>query len=228
MTRASETLAKIPLFRSLDGAAIAVLDRACTWRRATGGESILDYQDDNNDVFFVLHGHVRVTIIRAEREIILRDIRDGEFFGELAAIDAKPRSAGIVAMTATVIARMRASTFRESVHAHPDVCDQLLNLLASQIRMLAIRVDEFSSLSVRQRIYAELLRLARPTQSGQAGAIISPPPTHAEFAARVSTHREAVTRELKALERARLLERRRGAIVLVDPAVLRQLVEKGG
>jgi CRP/FNR family transcriptional regulator, cyclic AMP receptor protein len=49
---------------------------------------------------------------------------------------------------------------------------------------------------------------------------------HAEIAARVSTRREAVARELKALERAGLLVRRRGAIELTDTAQLRRLIEE--
>jgi CRP/FNR family cyclic AMP-dependent transcriptional regulator len=42
----------------------------------------------------------------------------------------------------------------------------------------------------------------------------------------VSTRREAVAREFKALERAGLIERRRGAIVLTDPARLRRAIEE--
>jgi len=53
---------------------------------------------------------------------------------------------------------------------------------------------------------------------------VSPPPTHAELAARVSSHREAITRELNALARARLIERRRGAIVLLDADRLRAMI----
>ena len=74
--------------------------------------------------------------------------------------------------------------------------------------MLANRVNEFSTLDVRYRIHAELLRLARPEPDKPGRAIISPPPVHAEIAARVSTRREAVARELKALERTGLIERR--------------------
>jgi CRP/FNR family cyclic AMP-dependent transcriptional regulator len=226
MARQTETLARISLFRSLDAEAIRRLDSGCVWRRARAGEWVLDYKDSSTDLFFVLHGHVRVMIISAGREVILRDIRDDEFFGEIAAIDGKPRSAGIVAVTDTVIARMTAATFHQSIHSHPELCDRVLKLLTSQIRMLANRVNEYSTLTVKQRIYAELLRLARPAPAGDASAIISPPPTHAEFASRVSTHREAVTRELKALERAHLLERRRGALVLLDLERLRLMVEE--
>jgi CRP-like cAMP-binding protein len=223
MARELETLGKLALFRSLDPAAVRRIDQACAWQRAQAGQSVLDYQAGGTDLFFILRGHVRVMLISGPGSVILRDIRDGEFFGELAAIDGQPRSTAIIAVTDTVLARMSAKVFREVVHAHADVCDQLLALLASQVRMLANRVNEQSTLNVQQRIYAELVRLARPSAKGEA--TISPPPTHAELASRVSARREAVTRELNALEKVRLIERRRGAIVLLDPAKLKDMID---
>jgi CRP/FNR family cyclic AMP-dependent transcriptional regulator len=227
MSRKTETLAKIGLFRSLDEAKIGLLDTRCSWRRATRNQWIMDYQDATNDVFFIVSGTVRVKLQSvAGREVLLREINAGEFFGELAAIDNQPRSSGIGAVTDVIAARMPASVFRETVHAHPDVCDQLLALLAGQVRILANRVNEFTTLDARHRIYAELLRLSRPEAENPKHAVVSPPPVHAEIAARVSSRREAVARELKALERAGLLERRRGALVLTDTGRLRQLIEQ--
>ena len=188
---------------------------------------MLDYESGGTDLFFVLQGHVRVSIAAAGREVILRDIHDGEFFGELAAIDQRPRSAGILAITDTLVARMPAGVFRQVVHEHPDVCDQLLHTLVGQIRTQANRVNEQSNLGVRQRLYAELLRLARKPLGG-GPPVVSPPPTHAELAARVSSHREAITRELNALARNGLIERRRGAIALLDAIRLREMIAEAG
>src|SRR6516225_11043241 len=225
-TRRTETLAKFPLFRALDAAKIELLDSQCTWCRAERNQWVIDYQDTSNDVFFVISGTLRVKIQSVSgREVLLREINAGEFFGELAAIDNQPRSSGIVAVTDVIVARMPASVFRAAVHAHADVCDQLLALLARQVRILANRVNEFTTLDARHRIYAELLRLSRPEAANAKQAVVSPPPVHAEIAARVSSRREAVARELKALERAGLLERRRGALVLTDTQRLRQLIE---
>ncbi|WP_342359218.1 Crp/Fnr family transcriptional regulator [Terrarubrum flagellatum] len=227
MIRHLETLARIPLFRSLDSKAIRALDGQCGWKRYRAGEWIIDCGDKSVDLFVVSQGHVRVQIrMISGKEALLRDIHDGEYFGELAALDGQPRSAGIVAVTDTVIARMSPSVFRAAVHAHPDVCDQLLALLASQVRMLANRVNEFTSLDVRHRLYAELLRIARPARDSGGEMVISPPPTHAELAARVSTHREAVTRELGKLAKAGLLMKRRGALALSDPGKLRAMIEE--
>jgi CRP/FNR family cyclic AMP-dependent transcriptional regulator len=225
ISRQTETLAKIELFRSLDATAIRHLDSQCCWRRVSRNAWIIDYQDPSNDVFFIVSGTVHVKIQSVcGRELLMREIGPGEFFGELAAIDNQPRSSGILAVTDVTIARMPPSVFLAALHEHPDVCDQLLALLARQVRVLANRVNEFTTLDVRHRIYAELLRLSRPEPGRPKRGLISPPPIHAEIAARVSTRREAVARELKALERAALIERRRGAIVLTDMEQLRKLI----
>jgi CRP-like cAMP-binding protein len=227
MSRRTETLAKIGLFRSVDAAKIELLDTQCSWRRASRNQWIVDYQDASSDVFFIVSGTVRVKLQSVSgREVLLREINAGEFFGELAAIDNRPRSAGIVAVTDVTVARMPASVFRAAVNAHPDVCNQLLALMAGQIRTLANRVNEFTTFDGRHRLYAELLRLSRAEPGKPTRAIISPPPLQAELAARISIRREAVGRELKALERAGLIERRRGALVLTDTARLRHSIEE--
>jgi CRP-like cAMP-binding protein len=227
MARNFETLARIPLFQAMPESDIGKLDTQCVWRRACAGECLLDYNDRGAEIYFVVLGKLRVQIQTISgSETILRDICDGEFFGELAAIDGLPRSASIVALTDSTIAKMPPGVFREVVHRRPEVCDSILALLASQVRMLANRVNEFSALDVRGRIHAELLRLAKPDRPNIGRAVISPPPTHAELAARVSCRREAVTRELNALVRAGAIERRQGAIILLDFARLAKGVER--
>jgi CRP-like cAMP-binding protein len=221
-----ETLAAIPLFKTLSAATIAKLDTQCSWRRATAGQWLLDYQDASNDVYFVVAGAVRVILQSGGREVLFRELKAGEYFGELAAIDREPRSSGIVAVVDVTLGRMPASVFVATVNEHADVCNQLLALLARQIRTLSNRVHEFTTLDVRHRIMAELLRLSRPEPNRPGRAIVSPPPIHAEIAARVSTRREAVVRELTSMERAGLIERRRGAIALTDVNRLRRLVDE--
>jgi CRP/FNR family cyclic AMP-dependent transcriptional regulator len=217
MASQRETLARFALFRSLNEDDVAKLDRLCLWRRYAARAEIITQDEPGTEIYFVLSGAVRVRIPSLRRtDVILSDIGAGEFFGELAAIDGRPRSASIAALTDATLARMPASAFREAIHRHPDVCDQILQLLASRVRVLDQRVTEFSTLGVRERIRAELLRLGRVRAGAPNQVVISPPPIHAELAARVSTHREAVTRELNALERSGFLERRRGALVIRD------------
>ena len=228
MPKQHETLERIGLLRSLDKSDREAFERRCTWRHAAAKQWLLEQNDVGTDMFFLTSGVVRVLITPSpDREVILGDIEAGGYFGEMAAIDGQPRSAGILAMTDATIACMAAPVFRELIHKHPDVAEQLLKQLVSRIRTLDQRVNEFSSMHVKNRIYAELLRRSRPDREDQRRAIISPPPVHSDIAARVSTRREMVARELKALERAGLMTKRRGAFVLTNVPELIQKVHGG-
>jgi len=216
------TLAKVPIFAALTAEEIRALDGRCLWRKVGSGEWVLDYQADSADVYFVFSGLARVVIVSSGREMILRDIREGEYFGHYSAIDNKPRSAAIVAVTDSVVARMPAPVLWEAIHRFPSVREMVLRDLVSDIRTANQRVHEQANYDVRKRLCAELIRLSRNSIEGRT--VVSPPPTHAEFAARISTHREAVTKTLSALEREGLVSRSPSAIVLTDPAKLRRIL----
>ena len=70
-----------------------------------------------------------------------------------------------------------------------------------------------------------MLRLARSGSDEDHTAVISPAPTHAEIASRISTHREAVTREIAVLARGGLLEKTGGDLVIHDIDRLQRMVE---
>jgi CRP-like cAMP-binding protein len=137
-----------------------------------------------------------------------------------------PRTASIVALSDSVIASMSADIFWEILRAYPDAAAGLVKNLTSSVRALTERVFEFSALAVNNRIHAELLRLAQDHMTGENVAVINPAPTHAEIASRISTRREAVTREFNQLSRAGVVQRRSGTLVIRDVERLRRLVQE--
>jgi len=221
LSRGAESLGRLPLFAELGAAEVAALDARCLWRKVKAGEMVIEECAGDNDVSFVLSGHARVLRGTNGREVILKDIHEGESFGELSAIDGKPRSARIVAITDSVVARMSATVFLEAIHRHPSVCDHVLAMLSDRIRALNERFSEQIYLDVRERLCAELLRLSRP--SGKDRIVISPPPTHLEIALRIGTRRETVTKSVNTLEREGVIARSRGAIALIAPERLRRI-----
>ncbi len=216
------TLARVPIFAGLSPDDIRALDGRCLWRKVGAGEWVIDYQAEGADVYFVYSGLARVVIVSSGREMILRDIREGEYFGHYSAIDGKPRSAAIVAVNDSVVARMSATVLWEELHTHPSVRERVLKDLVADIRTANQRAHEQANFDVKKRLCAELIRLSRTT--GEGRVVVSPPPTHAEFAARISTHREAVTKTLSALEREGMIARSPSAIVLIDAARLRRVL----
>jgi CRP-like cAMP-binding protein len=178
MARHTETLARIPLFEGLDAEDIRRLDTQCLWRRYDAETEILGYKDDSSDVYFVAAGKVRVMIPSVKgKDTIFRDIDAGEFFGELAAIDGKERSASIVALTNATLARMPDRVFCDLLASHPLVCKQILAMLVSRVRSLSDRVNEFRTLPVNSRVHAELLRLAALAKAAARRPSSRRPPT---------------------------------------------------
>jgi CRP-like cAMP-binding protein len=215
-----QSLARIPFFKDA-GVEFEKFDRRCAWRRYDEGEIVVDFEDTSTDVYFLLTGDVRILIrTQSGKEIILGEMRAGQFFGELAAIDDVRRSANVTALTRAEMCIMPATVFRELVHASPAVTDRLLRLLSSRIRELNARLTEHSVLDVRHRLYSELLRLSAPRAGGGGERVVSPPPFHHVLAARIGCRREQVTRELSTLSGEEIVVKTRGALVIRNPGLL--------
>jgi CRP/FNR family transcriptional regulator, cyclic AMP receptor protein len=223
----AETLRGIDLFADLSADERRVLAGRCQAHHYETDKRILSHEDSSSDVYFIVSGKVRVTIFsRSGKEVSFRDLAAGQLFGDLSAIDGGSRSASVVSLSDTVIVSMPAEVFWEVLHKHPAAAAIILKELARLVRALSERVVEFSTLGVKNRIHAELLRLAREHMQGANKAAITPAPTHSEIASRVSTHREAVTRELNHLAQDGLIERHRGGLTILDVARLSRLVEE--
>ena len=224
--RACAILSVIKEFKGLPSSDLDAIAQVCHWHRYEVGEEIVRYHDDSNSVFFITQGEMRVHYYSMSgQEVILCDLPAGELFGELTAIDSRSRSATVVAKTNSLVASISSSDFLELIYRNRQIAFAILQRLTEQIRRLTERVFEFSTLAVRNRIQAELLRLAKKQTTGSNIVIISPVPTHVELANLVSTHREAVTRELNNLERANLILRKDHELHILDIAKLTKMVE---
>jgi CRP/FNR family cyclic AMP-dependent transcriptional regulator len=216
-----QTLARIPFFKDVTDVPFDRFDRRCGWKKFDDGETVVDYEDASSDVYFILSGEVRVLIrTAAGKEIILADMRAGEFFGELSALDGVSRSANVTALTRSELCIMPAATFREILFASRSCCDRVLRLLAGRVRELNARLAEHSIFDLKHRLYSELLRLSHPRAGHDGERIVTPPPFHHVIAARIGCRREQVSRELSALSAEGLVDKTRGGLVIIKPQVL--------
>lgn len=221
------SLGRITIFSGLPPDRLERIERRCSWRRYEPAESIVNYLDTSDDVFFIALGEVRVTIYSSAGKVVsFRELGEGTVFGEYPAIDGGPRSASVEARTSCLIASMPGASFRELLESEPGVAHALLPRLVKTIRALTTRVYEFSTLAVNNRIQAELLRLASLGPREGKSARIVPVPTHVEIASRISTHREAVTRELNRLAKIGVIERRGGTLLVKDVDRLAEMVHQ--
>lgn len=192
--------------------------------RAKRGRTLVALGASTNNVFMVLEGRAQVALCSpGGREVILRDLAAGALFGELAAIDGQPRSASIVTLDDCVLASIPGDVMRNAMCATPEAALWIAQRLVAQVRDLTERVFEMNTLRVPSRLHCELLRLCTAVE-GDAERTLDPSPTHAELAARIGTHREAVTRELGYLVEQGIVEQQRRRLTIVDVPALVRLV----
>jgi len=205
--------------------ALREMSRQCIWLRFQPDQLIVSRDAKDQDVYFIVSGAVRVTAFSARgRQVTYRDLHRGEWFGDLAAIDHRVRSADVVARAETLLASIRATEFIRLIAENPAVSDAQMKHLIDWVRDLTDRLFDLSTLGVQNRVDAELLRLAK--EAGVVGnmARIDPAPRHSDIASRVSTYREQATRELSQLAKQGLLERDGGALVVRDVLRLERMV----
>ena len=221
-----DTLLAVDLFRDLSPQVRAAIAQCCKGGVFESGERIVLQRDDRTDVFFIVSGTVRVSFhSKPGKDVQFRDQHAGQCFGELSAIDGHPRSADVVALSDVFVGTIKGRDFLEIATQYSEVSTKLFVQLTALIRALSDRVIELSTLGVKNRIHAELLRLARQYGIQDNQAEIRPAPTHADLASRVSTHREAVTKEIGALAKNGVVDRARGVLHVLDVQRLETMVK---
>ncbi|MBX9606340.1 MAG: Crp/Fnr family transcriptional regulator [Gammaproteobacteria bacterium] len=222
------TLNSIPFFAGLQLAELEALANRLRGYRYAASTAILMEQDCDDGVYWLVSGYVSVACYGHDAKVIaFRELGPGDMFGEIASIDHHDRSARVTATTDTLVAGMSSAAFHVLIDSNSVLRWRLLRKLTSLVRALSDRAIEFSTMSVRGRVRTELYRLAKPVSEVSEAAIIARPPRHADVAARVATHREAVSREISHLRRLGLLDcSRRDAWIIRDYAALGRLVDE--
>ena len=87
-------------------------------------------------------------------------------FGELAAVDGKRRSAQVITLEESVLARIAPENFTAILAIHPALMSHGLVYLSGLIRSLSERVVELSTWNAASRVRAELVRLVRDREPG--------------------------------------------------------------
>ena len=171
------SLASIDLLADLAPRERKSIEQNCRWRRCDPHEQLIDRQSETSDVCFVVEGNVRVVNYSLSgREITLDDLDAGAYFGELAALDGRPRSASVMALTNTLIASLAPNRFLEVLAKHPEIALKLMTHLAHVVRNATDRIMDLSTLTANNRVQADLLGQARINMSDGGIAVIKPIP----------------------------------------------------
>ncbi len=113
-------VAKVPLFRSLDAARIAAVAGVLRARRAERGERLIRKGDQADSMYFIVSGEVEVD---QESAAAKGRLASGDFFGEIALIADRTRTATITALVPCKLLVLHKDDFESFMQSHPDLRD---------------------------------------------------------------------------------------------------------
>jgi CRP/FNR family cyclic AMP-dependent transcriptional regulator len=138
--RHADLIAQIPLFEGLSDADREALAERLQERRFTPGEKVFSQGDKGTSMYVVLSGAVQIFLPPPPKEkdaprVVLKDSRTGEYFGELALFDDKPRSASVESTMDTVLLELTREDFAEHLGRSKTAALSILSEMAERLRV---------------------------------------------------------------------------------------------
>jgi CRP/FNR family cyclic AMP-dependent transcriptional regulator len=132
---AMKLLHSIPLFEGLGEDDLRALAQTLERRTFKAGSMIFAQGDSGSAMYIVDSGDVNIHLPgEASRRISLKDIARGEYFGELALFDEKPRSASALATTDAVLFELQRSTLASYLERRPTAAMAILRTMSERLR----------------------------------------------------------------------------------------------
>jgi CRP-like cAMP-binding protein len=197
-------------------------------RHWAAGSTLFLAGERSDHVLLLESGRVKVaSSAPSGRQVVLAIRGAGDLLGEFSAIDGRPRSATVTAISEVTAVQLSGAAFRRLLITDGATTFSLLRMVVERLREADIHRLEFGAYLSQQRIALLLLDYAeRYGQQGEeAGVTISIALSQAELAQAVGASREAVTRTLKQLRDRGVVRTARRRIELLRPDVLRSLAE---
>jgi CRP/FNR family cyclic AMP-dependent transcriptional regulator len=134
-----ESLRSVPLFASLDDQAATELRSLLTSKQVSSGKQLFHKGDSGDALYLIESGRVRISIRDEDgKEVTLAELAQGDFFGEMALIDGRQRSADATVFEEARLAVLSRKAFLSFVRSSPDVALVMLSALTDRLR----RTDE--------------------------------------------------------------------------------------
>ena len=164
------------------------LTRKAQVRKLPRQALVVSEGDRTDSLYVILTGKVKVFLSEEGRQVTLRTLGPGDYFGEMV-LDQGPRSASVMTLEPTTLAMVSHEAFEAFIGAHPDFTIRLIKKLIHFTRALTNNVRNLALLDVYGRVARLLLELAVERDGVR---VIPEKLTQREIANRVGASREMI------------------------------------
>ena len=225
MIASREHLKAVPLFSELSDSELDLIlrsSRVVSYPK----ENVVFNEGDSGDSFFVvLSGRVRVVLLgKNGQELILAILERSSFFGEMALLDAAPRSATVITLAKTEFIRVSREQFLTLLREHRDLVMKIVRHLALRLRDTNDQIRSLSMFDVYGKILHCLVKLGGQRGIRQKnGLLLQPRPSNHELGNMIGCSRETVSRAMKVLQHTGYVTYLKGGIFLEERTLARYL-----
>ena len=152
-----EAIRSVPLFASLDDAAAVELRNLLSETKVPQNTRLFRQGDKGDAMYLIESGRVQISIRDDdEQEVLLAELAQGDFFGEMSIIDGRQRSADAKVIEDARLAILSRDAFLSFVRTSPDVALEMLSALTDRLRrtddLLRSRVSRNANEEERARL----------------------------------------------------------------------------
>ena len=192
-------------------------------------ESLFVEGDQGRSVVVVLNGFVKLTTSTANgREVVLEVCGPGSMFGELAVLNAWPRSAHAVGLSNCCLLAIPGDAFRHLVARSADAMFAMVGVISRRLREATELLQDSVDLPGPARLAKALIHLAAVhSHPVPNGLLIEAPLSQRELGALTGLSRETINKQLSAWRDRDWITLSHGQITLREVEALRQLTLEG-
>lgn len=210
------------LFRELSSDQRSALVRSAHLRTVASGDAIFLMGDPGDSMMAILTGTVRISAPSPDgKEIILGLMQPGEFFGELALLDGKERSADAKAMTDCTLAILNRRDVLQFLERNPAGWPSMIEVLCERLRRTTLQITEVALLELPVRLAKALLRLT--ATAGDTAATIKL--SQRELGNIVGSTRESVNKCMREWQRNGTIRIEGNSMRILDRAHLQAIAD---
>ena len=154
-------LRAIPLFNALSDEDMKLVNEIAVEKRVPKNTVVMSERELGDSLYAIVAGRVKVFIGDEEgREIILKILGPGEFFGEMSLIDKQPRSASVATLDNSVFKVLSHDAFEMALDRAPRIAVSVMQALAKRLRDADRKISTLALMDVYGRVAHTLLELA--------------------------------------------------------------------
>lgn len=221
-----DTLRAIPLLSSLSDEELSS-ERHLFRKRAVAKHAYLFFEGDPPErLTILLKGRVKLVRTSEGKDVILRLVEPGDWFGGVAAFGRRSHPYSAQTIAPSVIMEIRGEDFARLMARYPAVAQRVIEGLTEQLIEAHEMIRRLALEPVEPRLAYTLLQLAVRGGARLAPGIALPPITRQNLAELAGTTVETAIRVLSKWRRAGWVREDNGRLILADPLALEALARR--